>query len=427
MATLGAPQYSRRIVDDEIAEIVAGLPAVLVTGAKGIGKTATAKRYAHTVLDLSNPATLELVQADRQAALNNNPPVLIDEWQIDPDIWNIARHQIDENPEPGRFIFTGSANVSHARLHSGAGRIVQMQMRPMSFAERGIEQPTVSLSALIAGDAVITGKTEVSLATYVSEIVRSGFPGIRRHEASARKRLLKSYVDTALTAEVVSLGFTPKRPIALKSWFKAYAAAISTTASYNTIADAVGQDVRPTKVTAENYREALAQLYLLEPVPGFLLSANKLNELGLAPKHQLCDPALAVAALGLSEEALLAGQDVVSDTNLRNGAFLGFLFESLVTLSLRVYAQANGFDVGHVRTHRGNHEIDLIAYAEDGTAVAVEVKLGQNVSDADVKHLHWLKEQMGDRLKERVVVNTGAAAYRRADGVAVVPLALLGV
>jgi predicted AAA+ superfamily ATPase len=150
-----------------------------------------------------------------------------------------------------------------------------------------------------------------------------------------------------------------------------------------------------------------------------------LNELASSPKHHLVDPALAVALLGLDEEALLAGDDS-GRTVFRDGAFLGALFESLVTLSLRVYAQRCEARVAHFRTHRGEHEVDLIVERRDGRCIGVEVKMSPLVTDDDVRHLTWLRNRLGDELLDSVIITTGSHAYRRADGVAVIPAALLG-
>lgn len=169
----------------------------------------------------------------------------------------------------------------------------------------------------------------------------------------------------------------------------------------------------------------LEALYVLDPVAAWLPTNNHINELARAPKHHLADPALAASLLGLGVGALLQG-DPGSVSVPRDGTFLGALFESLVTLSVRVFAQAAEATVGHLRTHRGDHEIDLIVERDDRKIVAVETKLSATVDDDDVIHLLWLREQLRDDLLDAVVVTTGPHAYRRPDGIAVVPAALLG-
>ncbi|MBX3029789.1 MAG: ATP-binding protein [Chloroflexi bacterium] len=424
-------RYQPRIIDADLAELVASVPAVVVVGAKAIGKTESARRFARSVLDLADPDQRAIILSDRQSALANaDPPVLIDEWQYDPGTWEAMRRAVDADPTPGRFILTGSANPRGVRVHSGAGRVVRVRMRPLSLAERGIESATVSLRAMwtaaTAGSLGIAGRTELSTIDYAREIVDSGFPGIRFGPERSRRRLVRSYVDSILEHDVPELGFVPRRPASLAQWLRAYAAASSTTATSTSIADAIPGDARPARQTIEVYRDVLSHLWLLDPVPAFPLGRSRLTEIGRAPKHQLTDPALAAAVLGVDATTLLAADAGRESATLRDGPLLGALFESLATQSVRVYAEALGLDVSHIRTARGEHEVDLMVHAPDGRALAIEVKLAATPSDRDVRHLHWLADRLGDDLVDRVVLTTGRQAYRRPDGVAVVPLALLG-
>jgi predicted AAA+ superfamily ATPase len=155
------------------------------------------------------------------------------------------------------------------------------------------------------------------------------------------------------------------------------------------------------------------------------MDSNPLNELGHAPKHHLADPAFAAQLLGAQASTLLSGASA-GPAIPRTGTLLGALFESLTTLSVRVYAGHSEAKVKHLRTARGRQEIDLIVERADGAVVAIEVKLARTINDDDVKHLRWLKDKLGDRVLDQVIITTGPAAYRREDGVAVVPLALLG-
>jgi predicted AAA+ superfamily ATPase len=173
------------------------------------------------------------------------------------------------------------------------------------------------------------------------------------------------------------------------------------------------------------YRAVLERLWLVDPVPGWLPSRNYMARLTQAPKHHLADPALAARLLGVDEHALLTG-GATSVLIPRDGTLFGHLFESLVTLSVRVYAQAAEARVSHFRTREGRQEVDLIVERADQRVLALETKLSATVEDDDVRHLRWLQEQLGPDLLDAVVVTTGPHAYRRADGVAVVPAALLG-
>jgi hypothetical protein len=169
----------------------------------------------------------------------------------------------------------------------------------------------------------------------------------------------------------------------------------------------------------------LERLFIVDPLPGWKPTNNRIARLGLPPKHHMADPALAARLLGAGAKELLEGKSPGPSVP-RNGTLLGALFESLVTLSVRVYAQAAEARVSHLRTHGGEHEVDLIVERDDGCVVAFEVKLSSSPNDVAVRHLNWLKNQIGDALLDAAVITTGNEAYRRADGIAVVPAALLG-
>ncbi len=217
-----------------------------------------------------------------------------------------------------------------------------------------------------------------------------------------------------------------RQPAQLREWLRAYAATTASTAAETTIGAAAspGDGNPPARTTTQCYRDVLAQLWLLDPVEAWP-RANHLKGLIRAPKHFLADPALAVRLLGLDETRLLAGA-AVDLVGPQDRTVLGALFEALVALSVKTYAQAAESRVFHLRTAKGAHEVDLLVRRDDGSTVAIEVKLSRAPAGRDGRHLLWLKEQLGDDLADMVIVTTGASAYRRPDGVAVVPLALLG-
>lgn len=420
--------YLRRVVDDELDELLPELPAIVLEGPKGVGKTESARRRAQTTFELDDPAQTDIAEADPAAILRGRRPVLLDEWQRVPPVWDAVRRAVDRDPAPGQFLLTGSASPSASPTHSGAGRIVSVRMRPLSLAERGLESPSVSLARLLIGDRIpISGKSRLRLEDYVHETVRSGLPGFRHLSERACRRQLDGYLRRIVDTDFQEQGFVVRRPQVLQRWMTAYAAATSTTASYETIRDAAtgGQGDKPSKTTTQPYRDILERLWIVDPVPAWLPSRNRLNRLAQPPKHHLADPALAVRILGLNAEALLAGRETGPPIP-RDGTLLGHLFESLVTLCVRVYAQANEARVRHLRQQGGNREIDLIVERADGCVLALEVKLSATVDDKDVANLAWLRERLGDQLLDAVVINTGPQAYRRKDGVAVIPAGLLG-
>ncbi len=421
--------YIDRVVDHELDELLPALPAVSLEGPKAVGKTRTALRRAETTWELDDPAQRETIEADPSLIREGEPPVLIDEWQRVPETWDVVRRAVDATREPGRFLLTGSATPAERPTHSGAGRIVTLRMRPLSLAERGLEEPEVRLHELLDGERPrVDGTSEVGLREYTEHIVTSGFPGLRHLDGRARRASLDGYLRRIVETDFEQLGRRVRKPASVRRWMKAYAAATSTTASWETIRDAAtsGRDDKPAKTTTSAYRELLERLWILEELPAWLPSRNYLSQLAKKAKHHLADPALAARLLGVGLERLIRGEAEGPEPIPRDGTLLGYLFESLVVQSLRVYAQAAEGRVRHLRTHGGRHEVDVVIERDDGRIVAVEIKLGRKASDEDVEHLAWLSERGGEDVLDAVLVTTGPTAYRREDGIAVVPAALLG-
>ena len=427
--TLRAANYRRRVVDDELDQLIeGGACALSIDGAKGIGKSATAAERVATVFALEDPAVREIIQSDARRIVNDSA-VLIDEWQHAPSTWDVVRRAVDAGARPGQFLLTGSASGPRQGAHSGAGRILQVRMRPMTLVERGVGTPTVSVGRLLEGDrSPIGGDSDVSLDEYVDEIVRSGFPGVRDLDERVRRAQLQGYVERVIDRDIADVsGRSVRNPAALRRWLRSYASATASCASYEKIRDAAtsGDGDKPARSTTQPYRDALEALHLLDPLPAWSPLRSHIAELGEAPKHHLVDPALAASLVGAGAGSLLDG-DIGGNRHPRDGTFLGALFESLVVLGVRVFAQSAQATVSHFRTHRNEHEVDLIIERDDGRVIAVEVKLSPAVDDHDVGHLRWLGERLGDDLLDAMVITTGRSAYRRPDGIAVVPAALLG-
>lgn len=414
--------YGRRVVDEEISELFTSIGAIAIGGPKGVGKTTTARQHSRAELRLDRPAVAQVLSADPESLLVQPRPLLIDEWQRVPAVWDVIRRAVDEDRVGGQFLLTGSATPREgATAHSGAGRIVRTRMRPLSFFERGISTSTVSLAELLEGGATVTGDSEVTLTRYVQEITASGLPGVRTLPPRARRAQLTGYVQNIVDRDIPDAGVTVRNPQALLHWLRAYGAAVSTTTTYTGILDAATAGVadKPAERTTLAYRDALEQIWILDPVPAWQPIGAELGRLATTPRHQLADPALATTLLGLSDSALMRGEG-------GEGNVLGNLYESLVTLSIRVLAQHSEATVSHFRDRNGDHEVDVIVANADGSLVGIEVKLSSTVDDRDVRHLKWLRERSGERMRDAIVVHTGPAAYRRPDGIGVVPLALLG-
>lgn len=419
--------YENRLIDGQLDEFFPELAAISLEGPKGVGKTATATQRAKTVLRLDDPNTANFVSANPNIIRDSAGPLLIDEWQQVPSTWDLVRREVDRDGSGGRFLLTGSAIPNGARIHSGAGRIVSLRMRPLSLAERNLEEPTVSLGSMFAGGVAIEGTSSLVLEDYFREIVASGFPGIRHLSPSSRSLQLDSYIERIMTKEFVEQGLTVRRPGTLRAWLAAFAASTATTTSYNTMLEATTPDgeAKPTRITTSNYRDVLERLWLIDSLPAWVPSKNIFTRLAASPKHFLADPALAARLLDIDESAFVRKLPT-GDMVPGSPALVGGLFEALVVLSVKTYAQNNQLNVSHFREHNGAREVDMIVHRPNGASVALEVKLGRVVDDRDVRHLLWLKQKLGDDLRDMAVIYTGEYAYRRPDGVAVIPASLLG-
>jgi predicted AAA+ superfamily ATPase len=404
--------YEARVVDDELNLLISGLPAVSIEGAKGVGKTATAQRPAASVVSLDRPGVRRVAGADPRALLGGERPVLLDEWQLVPSVWDYVRRAVDADRTAGQFILAGSAlPPPEARLHSGAGRIVRLRMRPMTLPERGVAKTTVSLAALLEGGrGVIEGRSVLRLGDYAEEIVASGFPGIRHDSSALRGRMVGSYIEQITERDIPELGVDVRRPAELLAWLTAYAAATATTASATKILGSAtpGQDQRPSKNTASAYRALLQRVWILDPLPAWIPQFNPLKQVGQAPKHHLADPALAARLLAATTQSLLRAEGPY-EARTEDG-LLAALFESLAAPTVCVFAQPLEARVYHLRTHRGEHEIDLIVERPDQRILALEIKLGATPAPRASKHLNLLESQIGDTLVDMAVITSGEFA-----------------
>lgn len=420
--------YLRRTVDRDLDELFPQLPAVLLDGPKGVGKTETAVRRATTIRRLDIAGERAIVEADANVAVAGDRPILIDEWQRAPGSWDAVKRAVDQDPTGGQFLLTGSAPAAGDPVHSGAGRITTLRMRPMTLPERGVSAPTIGLSELLSDlQPNVAGRCAIDLAGYTDEILASGFPGLRHVTGRALRLRLDGYVERIVDHDMSESGLRVRRAATVTGWLRAYAAATATTATWEAIRDAAtpGAGDKPAKSTTGPYIDTLSAMRVLDELPAWEPGHNHLTRLTRGAKHHLADPALAARLVGVGRSQLLAGEsgEVVVP---RDGTFLGGLFESLATLTVRVCAQTSDATVSHLRDYDGRHEVDLIVEREDGRIFAFEVKLSTSIGDHDVKHLRWLRDRIGDRMIGGAVLTTGPEAYIGPDGFAVIPLGLLG-
>ena len=427
-------EYQPRIADDDLRELLGALPAISIEGPRAVGKTRTALQLANTVHALDDPEVLDAVRRTPRMITEGEPPILIDEWQRFPPSWDLVRRAVDEDFGPGRFILTGSARPESRPTHSGAGRIVTLRMWTTTLAERlsyrsGRPTRRVSLGSLLAGDRPqIDAGTDLAVEDYAKEIVAGGFPAWRLARGRAHRMLVDGYLHRTVEHDLPLAGHRIRNPATLRRWLTAYAAATSTVASYEAIRDAAtsGEGNKPAKTTTVAYRDTLEAMWVLEPLPAWLPVGSHISRLKRSPKHHLADTALAARLLNATEDSLLGGQPAMpGGAGAGTRTLLGALFESLVTHDLRVYAQAVEARVFHMRTWKDQREVDLII-ERGGGVIAVEVKLGTEVTRRDTRHLRWLRDRLGPGLIDAMVVTTGRRAYRTAGGIAVVPAGLLG-
>ncbi|MDE0066268.1 MAG: DUF4143 domain-containing protein [Acidimicrobiaceae bacterium] len=407
-------EYLPRHADGRLARLLGVHPALLIEGVRGAGKTSTASQLAAATLRLDHPPTAEIVANDPEAACAALPsPVLIDEWQRVPAVWDAVRRMIDEDRSPGRFILSGSSRAAvTADVHAGAGRILPVRLRPMTLSERRGVAPAVALEDLAARgiEAVRGARSAFSPVEQLVPTVESGLPGYLGMEPLDHQEALRSYLDLAVSRDLAEITSTPRNTSKLRRYVRAYGAAVGTSAEHA----AIHQAADVSKATGETYHDLLDRLGLIAELPGW--SHNRLKRLTKRPKRHLIDPALASAD----------HYDTADSLNERRPR-LGELFESVVVCQITAAAEALGLGwrFAHLRTAGGDHEIDLVADLPDGGVVAFEVKLSETAGTADARHLASLRDRLGDAFRAGLVIHPGTTAFRIDDRIAAAPLGTL--
>jgi predicted AAA+ superfamily ATPase len=416
--------YKPRIIDAEVASALGVAGAVLLEGPRGCGKTETGRFHADSevLLDTDENAQ-QLAGIDPKAVLEGSTPRLIDEWQLEPRLWNHVRRTVDERRARGQFILTGSATPSEDDLrHSGAARILRLRMRTMSLSESGHSTAQVSLADLLDGVPLSSQRSALgrSVTDLASIVCRGGWPAMLNLSPEEAQRLLRSYLDDIVRIDLPKLeGDTRRDTIRVRRTLTSLARHSATEVTYAAIAADVSEPDRPARPeTISQYLDLLERMFVIERQPSWGPHLRSRAVIRKQPKLHYVDPALAVAGIRGSPAGLLS--------DLKT---FGFLFESLVARDLRVYGQALDARLMHYRDSSGT-EVDDIVALPDGRWLAAEVKLGTNQIDAAAASLLAFVGKLDvTRTTEPaalVIFTTGEYAYERPDGVKVVPITMLG-
>jgi uncharacterized protein len=393
----------------------------VIEGPKACGKTATARQIAGSEILLDVDANArQAITVDPALVLDGPIPRLIDEWQIEPTIWNHIRRAIDDRSGPGQFILTGSAvPPDDVTRHTGAGRLSRLRMRPMSLFETGRSTGRVSLRELLEGRVSAGADPGLTVAGLAEALALGGWPGLRGRGVQDGLQAVRDYLDEIARVDIGRVEGTRRDPSRVVRLLASLARNVATQAAATTLAKDTGGADGPLKDdTVREYLGALERLMVVEDQPAWAPHLRSRHRLRTAPKRHFVDPSLAVASLRATPDRLLG------DLNL-----FGLLFESLVVRDLRVYAQAADARVSHY-CDSGGLEVDAIVETGDGRWMAFEVKLGHGQIDNAATSLMRFAGRIdttrcGSPAMLGVIVATGYG-YQREDGVAVIPIGALG-
>ena len=419
-------KYLPRLIDQQVETYLQTFGAVCIEGPKWCGKTWTSPHHSKSAIYIGDPAgnfqNRQLAELSPELVLEGDTPRLIDEWQEVPPLWDAVRYKVDQTSVRGQFILTGSATPNHKGiLHSGAGRIGRLRMRPMTLYENGVSSGQVSLEALCQGklSPVMTG--EVSLETLVDAIVRGGWPGSLGLSLAQAALLPLEYLHAIINDDVYRIDGIKRDTAKMRLLLRSLARNESTTATNRTLVRDIKavDDADIDANTVASYLDIFRRLFLIDDQPPFAANIRSSVRLKQAEKRHLCDPSLACALLGATPASLIGDLET-----------LGFLFEALCERDLRIYAESFGGQMYHYQDYKGQ-EVDAVIERPDGQWCAIEIKLGAGQIDAAAANLLKLRAQIADEPQGKppvvcaVVCGMANAAYKRPDGVFVVPLTAL--
>ncbi|HBB90887.1 MAG: hypothetical protein A2X22_09915 [Bacteroidetes bacterium GWF2_49_14] len=414
--------YKERISDSELIRKLNASGAVLIRGAKACGKTESAKQIAKSVLNVDRDENVPpLIDTAPKRLLLGDTPRLIDEWQAQPKLWDYIRHEIDNRQKNAQFILTGSANPEEsAKMHSGAGRFTIVEMRTLSWQELGFSSGEISLAKLFRGEKIEIDDKPTELEFIIGKLIIGGFPTLIDKTIDQATDLNRAYVELLTEVDMSRVSDIRRDPVKVRSLLRSLARNTATLVDITALESDIRKkdNVGITRPTVYDYLDALNRLMILEDQPAWNTHIRSSHALRKSPKRHFTDVSLAVAALGADENSL------INDLN-----FTGFLFESLVTHDLRVYAQANDAKVYHYRDSSGL-EVDSIVQKYNGDWCAFEIKLGTaQIDEAAVILSKFVSNLDTRKIKPpkslNIITGTGIS-YTRPDGINVVSLASLG-
>lgn len=419
-------EYKPRIIDEKVEKYLSTFGAVCIEGPKWCGKTWTSSYFCNSEIYIGNPEgnfqNRRLAEMSPELILEGDAPRLIDEWQEVPPIWDAVRYKVDNSSKKGQFILTGSATPNHKGiLHSGAGRIAKLKMRPMSLYESGDSSGKVSLKSLCYGEPIQAMTGEVSLKKIIELIVRGGWPGSLGLPLEQACLLPKEYLNAVIDDDVYRIDGIKRDTTKIRLLLRSLARNESTTVTNKTLMrdiKAVDDEDIDSNTVAE-YLNIFTRLFMIDNQPPFAVGTRSSTRVKQSEKRHFADPSLACALLKVTPESLL------NDLNT-----LGFLFEALCERDLRIYADAFDASLYHYQDYK-NNEIDAVIDLPDGNWCAFEIKLGANQIDAAAQNLLNIKKQFEEDSKGVpptvlcVICGLSNAAYRREDGVYVVPITAL--
>ena len=420
-------KYRNRVVDSILQEKLEGKGAVLIEGPKWCGKTTTAEQIAKSVLYMDDPQSKE--QNVNMAALNpkrllsGETPRLIDEWQIAPKLWDAIRFEVDHRDDLGQFVLTGSAVPPDTKeiTHSGTGRFSWLMMRPMSLYESGESTGEVSLSRLFEGKDEVDGESKLDLERIAFLICRGGWPrSIDMRDKIALNQAI-DYYDAVVHADINRADGVEKNPERVKRLMRSLARNQGQQIANTAIAAdiAVNDESTINQETVAGYISALKKIFVVEDMPAWNPNLRSKSAIRSSDTRYFVDASIAAAALGIGPN------DLINDLNT-----MGFLFETMCVRDLRVYAEALGGSVYHFRNKAGL-ECDAVVHLRNGSYGLIEIKLGgEKLIREGVETLTSLTESIDtSKMKEpafRLILTAADQyAYRREDGICIVPVGCL--